>query len=201
MILVKLCKNNNKRIAEAYGKYYARPVITQTIDLTGLAEHLSNHNTGFSPGATKGLLTDMVKCIKELVLQGYAVRIDDLAIFSLGIRTKKGADSEKDFSVQKNIEGVKFRARATGSLTSDKLDLLASIKNIDSLLSNSEENGTDDGNTPSGDNTPSGGGTTPTTPSDKGDTGSTDDKGGTSDSGGSQGGGSQESGEPGNEFD
>ena len=201
MILVKLCKNNNKRIAEAYGKYYARPVITQTIDLTGLAEHLSNHNTGFSPGATKGLLTDMVKCIKELVLQGYAVRIDDLAIFSLGIRTKKGADSEKDFSVQKNIEGIKFRARATGSLTSDKLDLLASIKNIDSLLSNSEENGTDDGNTPSGDNTPSGGGTTPTTPSDKGDTGSTDDKGGTSDSGGSQGGGSQESGEPGNEFD
>ena len=206
MILVKLCKNNNKRIAEAYGKYYARPVITQTIDLTGLAEHLSNHNTGFSPGATKGLLTDMVKCIKELVLQGYAVRIDDLAIFSLGIRTKKGADSEKDFSVQKNIDGVKFRARATGSLTSDKLDLLASIKNIDSLLSNSEENGTDDGNTPSGDNTPSGGGTTPTTPSDKGDTGSTDDKGGTSDSGGSQGGGSQgggsqEGGEPGNEFD
>lgn len=200
MILVKLCKNNNKRIAEAYGKYYARPVITQTIDLTGLAEHLSNHNTGFSPGATKGLLTDMVKCIKELVLQGYAVRIDDLAIFSLGIRTKKGADSEKDFSVQKNIEGVKFRARATGSLTSDKLDLLASIKNIDSLLSNSEENGTDDGNNPSGDNTPSGGGTTPTTPSDKGDTGSTDDKGGTSDSGGSQGGGSQ-GGEPGNEFD
>lgn len=196
MILVKLCKNNNKRIAEAYGKYYARPVITQTIDLTGLAEHLSNHNTGFSPGATKGLLTDMVKCIKELVLQGYAVRIDDLAIFSLGIRTKKGADSEKDFSVQKNIEGVKFRARATGSLTSDKLDLLASIKNIDSLLSNSEENGTDDGgNTPDGGDTPSGGGTTPTTPSDKGDTGSTDDKGGTSDSGGSQG------GEPGNEFD
>ena len=195
MILVKLCKNNNKRIAEAYGKYYARPVITQTIDLTGLAEHLSNHNTGFSPGATKGLLTDMVKCIKELVLQGYAVRIDDLAIFSLGIRTKKGADSEKDFSVQKNIEGVKFRARATGSLTSDKLDLLASIKNIDSLLSNSEENGTDNDNNPSGDNTPSGGGTTPTTPSDKGDTGSTDDKGGTSDSGGSQG------GEPGNEFD
>lgn len=195
MILVKLCKNNNKRIAEAYGKYYARPVITQTIDLTGLAEHLSNHNTGFSPGATKGLLTDMVKCIKELVLQGYAVRIDDLAIFSLGIRTKKGADSEKDFSVQKNIEGVKFRARATGSLTSDKLDLLASIKNIDSLLSNSEENGTDDGNNPEGGGTPSGGGTTPTTPSDKGDTGSTDDKGGTSDSGGSQG------GEPGNEFD
>lgn len=205
MILVKLFKNNNKGIAEAYGKYYARPVITQTIDLTGLAEHLSNHNTGFSPGATKGLLTDMVKCIKELVLQGIAVKIDDLAIFSIGIRPKKGADSEKEFTVQKNIEGVKLRARATGSLTRGNLDLLASIKNIDSLLSNSEENGTDE------DNNPSGGGTTPATPSDKGDTGSTDDKGGTSDSGGSQGGGSQgggsqgggsqEGGEPGNEFD
>lgn len=199
MILVKLFKNKNKRIAEAYGKFYARPVVTQTVDLTGLSDHLANHNTGFSPGATKGLLTDMVKCIKELVLQGIAVKIDDLAIFSLGIRTKKGADSEKDFSVAKNIEGVKLRARATGSLTSNKLDLLASIKNVNTLLNDSDEDGTDKDNPDGGGSTPSGGGTTPTNPSGKddsgkGDSGSTDDKGGTSDSGGSQGGGSQGSG-------
>ena len=75
MILFKLSKNKNPKIKEAYGKYYARPVVTQTVDLNGLAEHMTEHNTGFSPGATKGLLTDMVKCIKELVLQGLAVKI------------------------------------------------------------------------------------------------------------------------------
>lgn len=134
MILFKLSKNKNPKIKEAYGKYYARPVVTQTVDLNGLAEHMTEHNTGFSPGATKGLLTDMVKCIKELVLQGFAVKIDDLAIFSIGLKTKKGADSEDDFSVTKNIEGVRLRARATGNLTSSKLDLQASLKNASSLL-------------------------------------------------------------------
>lgn len=128
MILFKLSKNKNPKIKEAYGKYYARPVVTQTVDLNGLAEHMTEHNTGFSPGATKGLLTDMVKCIKELVLQGLAVKIDDLAIFSIGLKTKKGADSEDDFSVAKNIEGVRLRARATGNLTSSKLDIQASLK-------------------------------------------------------------------------
>lgn len=126
MILFKLSKNKNPKIQKAYGKYYARPVVTQTIDLNALAEHMTEHNTGFSPGATKGLLTDMVKCIKELVLQGFAVKIDDLAIFSIGLKTKKGADSEEDFSVAKNIEGVRLRARATGNLTSNKLDIQAS---------------------------------------------------------------------------
>lgn len=89
MILFKLSKNKNPKIKEAYGKYYARPVVTQTVDLNGLAEHMTEHNTGFSPGATKGLLTDMVKCIKELVLQGLAVKIDDLAIFSIGLKTRR----------------------------------------------------------------------------------------------------------------
>ena len=139
MILYKLKKNNNENIKEAYGKYYARPVTTQTVNLDGLAEHMSSHNTGFSPGAVKGLLTDMVKCIKELVLNGIAVKIDDLAIFSIGIRTKKGADSEKEFTVAKNIEGVKLRARATGQLTSDKLDLLASLKNAATVINDGED--------------------------------------------------------------
>nr|WP_294058541.1 hypothetical protein [Prevotella sp. CAG:732] len=64
---------------EAYGKFYARPAITQTIGIDGLSEHMSSHNTPFSPGAVKGMLTDMVICIRELCLQGIAVKIDNLA--------------------------------------------------------------------------------------------------------------------------
>ena len=33
MILIKLVKNKNKTIKEAYGKYYARPVVTETIGM------------------------------------------------------------------------------------------------------------------------------------------------------------------------
>jgi hypothetical protein len=71
----------------------------------------------------------MVGCIKELLLEGKNVKIADLAIFSLGIKnTKGGADTETDFSVAKHIQGVKFRARATGGLIAKNLNLDASLK-------------------------------------------------------------------------
>lgn len=183
MILFKLSKNKNPKIQKAYGKYYARPVVTQTVNLNGLAEHMTEHNTGFSPGATKGLLTDMVKCIRELVLQGIAVKIDNLAIFSLGIKPKKGADSEDDFSVAKNVEGVRLRARATGNFTRESLDINASLKNYDSFVKGA---GDDSPTTPSG-----GGGSTSQ------GSGSTTTGGGSGSSGGGStpsGGGSTPSG-------
>ena len=194
MILFKLSKNKNPKIKEAYGKYYARPVVTQTVDLNGLAEHMTEHNTGFSPGATKGLLTDMVKCIKELVLQGLAVKIDDLAIFSIGLKTKKGADREDDFSVAKNIEGVRLRARATGNLTSSKLDIQASLKNAANLLVEDSRKTT----TPSG---PDGDGSgSDTNDPSKGDSSQTGDNKDNTQSGGgntdnSQGGGTDGDGD------
>lgn len=127
MILYVLRKNNNQQ-SPSFGKYFAFPVIEETIDLDGLAEHMSSHNTPFSKGAVKGMLTDMVGCIKELLLEGKNVKIADLAIFSLGIKNNGGADNADDFSVTKNIRGVKLRARATGELITKSLNLEASLK-------------------------------------------------------------------------
>ena len=127
MILYILRQNKNSESA-SYGKYYAYPVIEETITLDGLAEHMSNHNTPFSKGAIKGTLTDMVNCIKELLLEGKNVKIDDLAIFSLGIKNRGGSNTEKDFTVTGNIKGVKLRARATGELVAKNLNLEATLK-------------------------------------------------------------------------
>ena len=114
--------------SKAFGKWFAKNVVEETIDLDGLAEHMSNHNSPYSKGVIKGLLTDMINCIKELLLEGKNVKIDDLAIFSLGIKNKVAADSEEDFSVAKNVEGVKLKARATGELMSKSLNLEATLK-------------------------------------------------------------------------
>ena len=127
MILYILRKNTNPKSA-AYGKYFAYPVIEETVNLDGLAEHMSNHNTPYSKGAIKGMLTDMVGCIKELLLEGKNVKIADLAIFSLGIKNNGGAASEETFSVSKNIRGVKLRARATGELIAKNLNQEATLK-------------------------------------------------------------------------
>ena len=148
MILIKLAKNKNKTIKEAYGKYYARPVVTETIGIDELAEHMASHNTPFSKGAIKGLLTDMVSCVKELVLQNKAVKIDNLAIFSIG--------SIKEWSLAKFVEGYRLRARATGKLSNTQLSLDANAKNAMDLLNSSESAA---GDTTTGDNT-QGGGTT-----------------------------------------
>jgi predicted histone-like DNA-binding protein len=130
MIKYNLKKNNNRK-SDYYGQYYAYPVIDETIDLDKLAAHMASHNTPFSKGVIRGLLTDMVSCIKELMLEGKNVKINDLAIFSIGIKNAKGgADSEEDFSVTSNIQTVKFRARATGELTSKSLDLAATLKRV-----------------------------------------------------------------------
>ena len=124
--VLKQCKS---QLAKIYGKWFAYPVIEQTIDLDGLADHMSHHNSLYPKGVIKGLLTDMIGCIKELLLEGKNVKIDDLAIFSLGIKNKKGGSAtEEDFSISKNIEGVKLRARATGTLLAKSLNLDATLK-------------------------------------------------------------------------
>ena len=130
MLLYKVQQLNGKFTK---GLYYAVPVITQTLDLDKLAEHMANHNTPYSKGAIKGILTDMVSCVRELTMDGYAVKIPDLAIFSIGFHCS-GAISEEEFSTTKNISGFHLRARGTGEFSGSSINLDASLKKANSLL-------------------------------------------------------------------
>ena len=103
-------------------------------------------------GAIKGMLTDMVGCIKELLLEGKNVKIADLAIFSLGIKNNGGAVSEEAFSVSKNIKGVKLRARATGELIAKNLNLEATLKKASATTKVAGNGGTTGGGSTSGEN-------------------------------------------------
>lgn len=164
MIQYVLKKNINEKMPNAYGKFFAYPVITQTYDIDQLVDHMASHNTPFSRGAIKGMITDMVACIRELVLQGIAVKIADLAILSIGIKNKAGAASEKEFTIAKNIEGLKMRARGTGDFSCLNLSLDGTLKKASALLGDgtttdtNPDTGKDTGkDTPGGDNTDQGG--------------------------------------------
>ena len=143
MIRYSLRQNSNE-MSSAFGKYYAYPVVEETMDLQALAAHMEEHNTGFSEAMCVGVMKAMVKCIKEMLLAGKNVKIDNLAIFSVGIRNKQGAVSPEMFTVANNIDGVKLRARATGTLSNANLNLAASLKRAVSYSN---------GNNPSGGNT------------------------------------------------
>ena len=165
MIQYVLKKNINEKMPNAYGKFFAYPVITQTYDIDQLVDHMASHNTPFSRGAIKGMITDMVACIRELVLQGIAVKIADLAILSIGIKNKAGAATEKEFTIAKNIEGLKMRARGTGDFSCLNLSLDGTLKKASALLGDgtttdttNPDTGKDTGkDTPGGDNTDQGG--------------------------------------------
>lgn len=108
-------------------KWYARAAVSDIISLEELSKHMANHNTPYSAGAIKGVLTDMVSCIKELILEGKGVKIPDLAIFKPTLRCK-GAESLADFSVAKNVLAVRLGARSTGELSTKALDLEANLR-------------------------------------------------------------------------
>ena len=136
MIFYKLQQNKNPKSASK-NNWFAYPDIKETIDLDKLADHMSNHNTVYSKGVILGMLTDMVSCIKELLLEGKNVKISDLAIFSIGIKNKKGgATNADDFLVTKHIQGVKLRARATGDLITKSLNLDATLKKANAIMKN-----------------------------------------------------------------
>ena len=104
---------------------------------------------------------------------GKNVKIDNLAIFSVGIRNKEGAKTEAEFNVAGNISGLKLRARATGTLSNANLYNQANVRKVSATV----------GSTSTGDNKPSGGGSTPSTG------GSTPSTGGSTPSGGDTTGG------------
>ena len=142
MLELNLSQNTNSNIqANGYnpvGKYYARVEPKEQYDLTKLAEHMHEHNAAFSEGIITGVLTDMVKCIKHLVLAGNSVKIPNLGIFkasveangltlSAGAKVSAGQGSQRsdaelnaDITKQQFAVGcVKLIMQASGDMTKD----------------------------------------------------------------------------------
>ena len=138
-----------KQYAGMTAPLYARPIVTDNVDLTELSKHMANHNSPYSAGVIKGVLTDMVSCIKELILEGKSVKIDDLAIFTAGIVNKRlpaeeRCTHEEDYNASKYIEGIKLRARGTGAFLRTTLSLDATLERAKAYSGMSGFNKTED---------------------------------------------------------
>ena len=144
MIELNITKNTNENLqANGYtmlGKYYARAEVKKTYDMKELAKHMHQHNAAFSAGLIVGVLTNMVACIKELVLEGHVVKIADLGLFKASVEANaltlsagarisagKGAqrlDSELTADITKQqfaVKSVKLIMQATGETTKDDM--------------------------------------------------------------------------------
>ena len=98
---------------------------------------MAEHNTMFSEGSITGILIDFVKCVREMVLMGNTVKIDNLAIFKATVEANALEtlyDAEQDKVASASIgtlpEGaktgaavkvIKLLAQSTGDFTRDEL--------------------------------------------------------------------------------
>ena len=144
----------------SYGKYYARIISDGTYDVKALAEHMSKHNSPFSPGTITGILTDAISCVKELALDGKRITLDGLVSIGLSITHKMGAATADEFSVSKNVDKVKLVAMGVGEFSSSILPTQAKLKESNTYQSprtSTSPSPDDGGETPGGSDNTGGG--------------------------------------------
>ena len=137
MIELYLSKVDESSETEQAGKLYARVSYKQTLSVQDMAHHMSEHNTLFSEGSITGILIDFVKCVREQILMGNTVKVDNLAIFKATVEanpleTLYDAETDKVASAtigtlaegQKTgpaVKTIKLLAQSTGDFTRDEL--------------------------------------------------------------------------------
>ena len=134
LYLSKVTENSETEMA---GKMYARVNYKQSLSISDMARHMSEHNTVFSEGSILGVLTDFVKCVREMVLNGNTVKIDNLAIFKASVEAN-GLEVLYDAATDKTVSAtigelkrgdktgpavktIKLLAQSTGEFTRDEL--------------------------------------------------------------------------------
>ena len=137
MLELYLSQVSESSESELAGKYYARVSYKQTMSVQDMAHHMAEHNTMFSEGSITGILIDFVKCVREMVLMGNTVKIDNLAIFKATVEAnglESLYDPEQDKVASASIgtlpegaktgaavKAIKLLAQSTGEFTRDEL--------------------------------------------------------------------------------
>ena len=136
-----------------YGKWYARLKSIETLSMTKLAKHISEHGSVFTEDVVEGVMKKFKTCLLEMLLESKKVKIAGLGTFYLTCEcTKGGADKESDFNVNQHLKALHIRflpdQAEEDNLSSREFIKKADFVNIKSLLSgkDDEEGGDDEEN-------------------------------------------------------
>lgn len=100
-------------------KVYAQAQVKEVLDLDAFAQHIHDHNSMLSKGTILLVLTDMVSCMKEKLLDGDKIRLGDFGSFWVTLRSNGETDAE-EFTAA-DITGISLRFTAGSTMTSDQL--------------------------------------------------------------------------------
>ena len=122
---LNLYKNNNKK-SKSYNQIFGRVENQKPLSLEELAEHMHEHNSPYDEGTILGVLKQMTRCIRELILDGKPVKLTDLCIFKAAV-TSTGAETYSGYDLGKNVKTVRLACYATGRFTRTELNKLARL--------------------------------------------------------------------------
>ena len=143
-ILYEVYKNDNKDSESVmYGKWYARLKSIETLSMTKLAKHISEHGSVFTEDVVEGVMVKFKTCLLEMLLESKKVKIAGLGTFYLTAEcTKGGADKEEDFNVNQHLAALHIRflpdQAQEDNISSREFLKKAEFVNIDSLLKGDE---------------------------------------------------------------
>ena len=158
-ILYEVYKNDIKDSESVmYGKWYARLKSIETLSLTKLAKHISEHGSIFTQDVVEGVMVKFRNCLLEMLLESKKVKIAGLGTFYLTAECERGgADKEADFNVNQHLKALHIRflpdQTAEDNISSREFIKKAEFVNVKSLLSSGK-----DSENPEGDETENGGG-------------------------------------------
>jgi len=108
-------KRNNSPID---GKWYARAVQTETVDINALAEEMEQNCT-VKRADIVAVLSELVVTMKRHLQASHRVKLDQFGSFKLAITTKS-ADTSKDFNAQDNVKAVRVLFMPETKIAKDK---------------------------------------------------------------------------------
>ena len=135
--------------------WYATVVTDREMNFEEFVDHISSHNSPYSRGTVHGVMMDMLDCLKELILDGKSVRLGDLGLFSIGM--KSHGELTKDKVSAASVEDIHLIVRNTRSWSNSELKKLCKITAYDSYgAEGADGGGTNPGGGTSGGNTSGG---------------------------------------------
>ena len=127
--------------------WYATVVTDREMNFEEFVDHISSHNSPYSRGTVHGVMMDMLDCLKELILDGKSVRLGDLGLFSIGM--KSHGELTKDKVSAASVEDIHLIVRNTRSWSNSELKKLCKITAYDSYGTEGADGG---GTNPGGGN-------------------------------------------------
>lgn len=137
-LLYKLSQDNREG-STTHGKWFARSVATKTLNFREFINHIIEHGSNFDRGTVTGVMTQMLDCMKELLLDSKRIQMGDLGTFYLSLKGK-GADTVGEFNPQQHITAVRMRFlpnRKEGN-DSQSMRKLVTFKSAKDLVSYTE---------------------------------------------------------------